>query len=194
MEFPVVIILNCDENSNAAYHNNLGVSYSTIRQEDIDCYSEAIKHSKQPNAGFYRNRAIALSNKRKHSEAIADLDRAIEIDPQHGGYHSSRGYNHVCLGQQEEACRDFITAATLEPEIESHHSACGHALMKLERYDEAIEYFSKGEEIFMSFLKRFGASFHTRVGSFVFFPWQPRRLHCSTAQHGPMVGLRNITR
>lgn len=47
----------------------------------IDAYTQAI--SKDPtNAVYYSNRAAAYSSKNDHNSAIADAEKAIEVNPQ----------------------------------------------------------------------------------------------------------------
>lgn len=48
-------------------------------------------------------------------EALADLDRAIELDGSRAAYHGWRGYARLSLGEDSRALESFNTALELEP-------------------------------------------------------------------------------
>lgn len=51
----------------------------------------------------------------RHADALADLTRAIELNPDFPEAHASRGATHQALGQDEEARADLARAAELAP-------------------------------------------------------------------------------
>jgi tetratricopeptide (TPR) repeat protein len=51
-----------------------------------------------------------------YTQAIADFDRAIEINPGYGGAYYNRGLTYNSLGNRERTIDDIRTAARLDHE------------------------------------------------------------------------------
>ena len=58
-----------------------------------------------------------LNYKEAYSEAIADLDKAIELDPKLAGAYYNRGFTYRELGEEEEAKKDFKKAQEIDPTL-----------------------------------------------------------------------------
>ncbi len=67
----------------------------------------------------YHHRAHALVNMRRTSEAIADLNRAIELRPDDAHYLGLRGAIYLDLKQYELAITDLEAALKLKPDLSS---------------------------------------------------------------------------
>ncbi len=60
----------------------------------------------------YRDRGLAYYNLKKYFEAFRDLDKAIELNPQAGTYHT-RAIFREALGHYPQAISDYKDAARL---------------------------------------------------------------------------------
>jgi Flp pilus assembly protein TadD len=58
----------------------------------------------------YTCRSASRSKLGRHQEAIADLDRALELDPRNEEALNNRGWSHKALGDMDAACRDWTTS------------------------------------------------------------------------------------
>lgn len=71
---------------------------------------------KRPDlATSYNNRGGAYLNKGQTSQAIADLDLAIQLDPSFDGAYFNRGSAYAALGQHDRAIADFDQSLRLNP-------------------------------------------------------------------------------
>jgi len=62
------------------------------------------------NAFAYVRRGKVLSDKRDYVSAICDFDRAIHLNPKHGGAFQCRAKAWLALGEHERALKDFEEA------------------------------------------------------------------------------------
>jgi tetratricopeptide (TPR) repeat protein len=51
----------------------------------------------------------------RYDEALADLTRAIELDPSYAGYFALRGQAYQATGNYDESLADFTRATELNP-------------------------------------------------------------------------------
>ena len=70
--------------------------------------------------------------------AVAYLDRAIALKPDHAEVHSGRGNVLKNLKRFDEALASYDRAIALKPEYAEAHDNRGNALMDLKRFDEAL--------------------------------------------------------
>ena len=73
------------------------------------------------------------------AEALAALDRALEINPQDAQAHSNRGVVLSALGRKAEALAAYDRALEINPQDAQAHSNRGNVLDDLGRKDEAEE-------------------------------------------------------
>ena len=64
-------------------------------------------------AEFYINRGIAKDDLKDHSGAIADFNRAIEINPRYADAYLNRGIAKKEVGDMKGACADWRKASKL---------------------------------------------------------------------------------
>ncbi len=63
----------------------------------------------------YARRGAAAAARRDYPRALADLDRACELEPKVAGHFTLRGTVHSALHQADQAVKDFDTALVLDP-------------------------------------------------------------------------------
>jgi hypothetical protein len=76
------------------------------------------------SAMVYNNRAITYQDMGDHYEAIADLTRAIELQPKLGKAYYNRGLAYLALDDYDRAIADLRKAIELQPDL----SAANYAL------------------------------------------------------------------
>lgn len=99
----------------------------------------------QKLSAAYFNRAIVMAGYGKFREAIADLTRAIELDPDHHKALSERGRLYRDEGDLELAMDDFNRAIDLAPDVSGYFSNRGlteklrdNLVAALADYNEAL--------------------------------------------------------
>ena len=96
----------------------------------------------EPSASDYFNRAMQASGE----IAIANYDKAIELDSQDSSYYEWRGYAKRNMGRNDEAIDDFNKMVEIDGSPYAYEVR-GKALLKLKRHQQAIADFSKMIEI-----------------------------------------------
>ncbi len=84
---------------NAAIWSNLGSVLADLKHTEsaITCHRRAIA-LKGDEAGSYQNLGLALTASDRHVEALAALDRAVELDPANPNVRWDRGRSYLYLG------------------------------------------------------------------------------------------------
>jgi serine/threonine protein kinase/Tfp pilus assembly protein PilF len=86
---------------------------------------------------------------RELEKAIADLSRAIEINPEDSAPWQVRGFAHRAMGQHDKAIEDLTAAIRLNPQSGEYEPYLSRAIsyFHLKRWDEAISDYDKVLEI-----------------------------------------------
>jgi len=69
-------------------------------------------------AGAYEARGLAHHKKRDYDRAIADFDKAIELNPDKVGFHISKGISNIEKRDRERAIAAFRKALEIDPSNE----------------------------------------------------------------------------
>lgn len=78
-----------------------------------------------PNfAEGYNNRANARFVKGDNDAALADYNKALEIDPRYAEIYANRGIVWLRMGQKAKADADFAACLALKPGIQSSLERC----------------------------------------------------------------------
>ena len=83
----------------------------------------------------------------RYEEALADFDRAIELDPDYAWAIANRGEAYEALGRYEEALADFDRAMEFDPDLDWAIASRGQVYEALGRYEEALADFERAIEI-----------------------------------------------
>jgi protein O-GlcNAc transferase len=85
----------------------------------------------------------ALSQRGKHQEGLAMIDRALLLRPGAADYHANRGLILSNLGRQEDAIAAYRKALELRPDSPTALYNLGNSLQKLDRFDEAMDCYQR---------------------------------------------------
>ena len=61
------------------------------------------------------NRAWSFKQERRLSDALADYDRALQLDPNSDVLYNERGFFHLQIGEFDAALRDYNSALVIRP-------------------------------------------------------------------------------
>ncbi|MBN1568375.1 MAG: tetratricopeptide repeat protein [Acidobacteria bacterium] len=144
-----------------------------VRQKNYDLaakeYAEAIKNDPQ-NSEHHYNRAVVLSNAGKHDEALASIDKAIQLKPEQAAYADvkarisarkenamlekaqsimNEGNKLLQNGNAAEALKKFEESRSMVAEDKQGPlwSQIGKAYANLNQRDEAIAAFKKSIQL-----------------------------------------------
>jgi tetratricopeptide (TPR) repeat protein len=96
----------------------------------------------------YLNRAILVGEALgKHHDAIADLDRAIQLRPQWDEAYNERGLLHMAAKDLYRAVADYTMAIEINPKSVKAYVVRGHARYELRDYIGATEDWNTSIEI-----------------------------------------------
>jgi tetratricopeptide (TPR) repeat protein len=83
----------------------------------------------------------------RYDEALANLNRAIELDPEDARAIGSRGQTYRLMGRYDEALADFNRAIELDPDLGWAIANRGETFRAMGRYDEALADLNRAIEL-----------------------------------------------
>jgi Flp pilus assembly protein TadD len=98
------------------------------------------QYQKIPDA--YYNRGYYLVQEKRYEEALKDINKTIELDPDYYQAYNIRGNILNGYNQHEQALDNFNKAIALKPEASTYNNR-GLVFRDLQRYQEAINDFNK---------------------------------------------------
>lgn len=136
-----------DRLANANFHLRLFDDAIAAMEKAIALNPPEMDRFKKSLATMLSNRAFSYSQEKRYSDAIADLDRALEYDPDSINFHRLRASCYFNSGNYERALPDFDEAVRRDPQNGSYYLHRGYCLNKMGRNDEADQDFKKAEEL-----------------------------------------------
>ncbi len=112
---------------------------------DLLLRQPAIASSALPLALRLRGRALYLLD--RYEEALADLDRAIELGPDDKYALTYRGEVRTWIGRHGEALADLDQAIALDPDYSRAPASRGETYQLMGRYDEAVTDLTRAIEL-----------------------------------------------
>ena len=92
--------------------------------EAEETLTEAIKYDKG-NFEAYYYRGCARINAKKYSEAIADLEKAVELKPDYADAYFNLGKTYYLMHDEDKACEYYKLAAQYgRPNLEDYLKRC----------------------------------------------------------------------
>ena len=97
--------------------------YSQFAEAE-ETLTEAIKYDKG-NFEAYYYRGCARINAKKYSEAIADLEKAVELKPDYADAYFNLGKTYYLMHDEDKACEYYKLAAQYgRPNLEDYLKRC----------------------------------------------------------------------
>ena len=149
------INIETDEAEKAKAYDNRGDFYKfTLNQEDkantdylkaVDFYTKAIASSNDTKKLFscYTWRASLYEKIKQYDEAIADLTKAIELEPRRYYGYERRGNLYKKMHWYIEALADYAKAIEMEPGFKWLWEDYMRLCRMSRRYDLAIDFYTK---------------------------------------------------
>lgn len=123
----------------AAALESRGFAYNHKGSQELALadYTSAIKIA--PSANLYLRRAALFGLQDKYDEAIEDLTKAIELNPQSSTAHLLRGQSWLWgKGNQEKALLDLSKAISLDPNLKGAYETRSNLYFRQKQYAEAL--------------------------------------------------------
>ena len=106
-----------------------------------------LSSSAEIEVSTYNNRGVAKYKLGDHNGAIADYDKALEIDPKYTNVYNNRGVAKCKLGDYNGAIEDFDKVLEIDPKYADAYNNRGLAKNDLGDSESAIADFDKALEI-----------------------------------------------
>lgn len=124
----------------------------------VRLYTQAL--AKTPLGAYHRSRLLnmrGLAYKRSgdNGHALADFNKALEIDPDFPLPYNHRGHLFEETGKREQALRDFNRAIDLQPGYALAYVNRGHLWAKQNQHTKAVANFSMAVQINPEFVEAF---------------------------------------
>jgi len=114
-------------------------------KDAIYWYTRAL--SLAANADVYSERAVSYFHNDQLKEALEDMDRAQEMEPDRAYRYASRAYIRDAMGDVEGAVRDYEKAIELDPDDAIAHNNLGLLIEKLGYHQKAKVLFDFADAI-----------------------------------------------
>jgi protein O-mannosyl-transferase len=112
--------------------------------------------AKNPDAFLaHNNLGYLLLEQNRVTEAMASLEKSLEINPRFSEAHINLGDAYLRLGQTNAAVAHFQTAVALDPGLCASYYNLGNAWLEMKRPADAVPQYQKAIEIFPHFAKAF---------------------------------------
>jgi len=101
----------------------------------------------EDDAAAYIERGDSYKDSDEYMKAIAEYDKAIELDPQYAQAYYNRGYTYKELGEHQKAIDDFSRAIEIDPQFAKAYNNRGIVYKELDEHQKAIDDYSRAIEI-----------------------------------------------
>lgn len=131
------------KSDHALAHNSLGFAYEKAGRlaESEVSYTQSLALSERPGTRINRGRIRARQN--SLAPALADFERALELDPQHAEAYCNIGFVRFRMGDEDAAISAFKTATRIRPDYAEAHANWGSVLARQGNYSEAAACYTR---------------------------------------------------
>jgi tetratricopeptide (TPR) repeat protein len=131
-------------------------------------YTEELVAKYPRDERAHLNLGNAYGGRQQNEKAIAEYQKAIEINPGYSPAYNSLGYAYRAVGNNAEAEKAFMKYIELVPNDPNPYDSYGELLMKMGRFDESIEQYRKA----LAIDPNFGSS-HVGIAADLMYAGKP---------------------
>jgi hypothetical protein len=113
--------------------------------DSLTLWNDAI--AKYPSAIAYNNRGTLQNGTDGADKALADFNRAIDLDPMFAKAYNNRGIAYLSEGNLESALKDFNQTIKLQPDYFDAYDNRGIIFAYLKEYDKALADFNRAQSL-----------------------------------------------
>ena len=123
-----------------------GIAYADT-SDDIQKYTAQI--AQNPNdAEAYNNRGVAHAELKQYDKALADFNKAIELEPNYAVAYYNRGFLHLLAGGGvDPAFKDATKAIQINPDFAAAYNLRGMCYQVWGEFKKAQADFDKAKEL-----------------------------------------------
>lgn len=122
------------------------VSQQSVWKDSVSLWTHVLEvEGEVPLA--YNSRGLVYQEMGDHQKAIADFNRAIELDPGYAFPYNNRGYSYQKMNDREKAQRDYDKAIELNPKIANPYNNRGLLYYDHDEFEKAVRDFRKAIEL-----------------------------------------------
>jgi tetratricopeptide (TPR) repeat protein len=129
-------------------------SLCVLEERLVDLYRQQFDQSPPTHpqataftAGDYNNRGNTYADLQQYEAALADYNRAIELNPKLVEAYTNRGALYADLQQYEQALADYNRAIELNPQFVGAYAGRGLTYHDLQQYEAALADFNRAIEL-----------------------------------------------
>ena len=116
-------------------------------KECLELVEDALEQRIKPETALHIFKGVDYGNKEMHDEAIAELKRAIEINPNYAKAHYNLGIAYGRKGMDDEAIAEYKRAIEINPNYAKAHNNLAVEYYYKEEYYLAIEHCDRAIEL-----------------------------------------------
>jgi protein O-mannosyl-transferase len=122
-------------------------SYQTFERnkvwkDEFTLWNDVTIKSPEKARGFY-NCGVYLVDKKQPDKAMADYNKAIELQPLYAEAYNNRGVLFRAQKKYDEALKDYDTAIKLNPKYSEAYNNRGNLFENLKKFDDALKNYNK---------------------------------------------------
>jgi serine/threonine protein kinase/tetratricopeptide (TPR) repeat protein len=141
-EYEETLRLEKDFAQSHAYHYRL-----PTQRADYDRHQKNFAQARGKLSSALKDRGVAYNNAGQFDQAIADLSKAIALDPKNMSAWCERALSHIWLGQYDIAVAECSKAIELDANFWWVWDVRGLSYNALHRYDEALADLNRAVEL-----------------------------------------------
>lgn len=133
---------------NAWFYRQMAIWAGLLKRDELSLeYWERVRELRPRDAATALTVAHRRAERGEHRQAVALVEKAIEIDPQRASAWFNLGFLLQQLGEHADALRAFERAVALDPKLDRAWYGSALSLIKLGRIEEAIAPLKKNTEL-----------------------------------------------
>lgn len=146
LSFWIIALTGYGQSVSTYFNQGLNAFQAEKYRDAIGQYEKAIQVEPKHTLA-YLGKALAYEKLKEYPSALADYDQAVKLDPNYAQSYLGRAKVYWELGKWPQALEDCNQAIELQPRLAASYFLKGRALVQLERYEDALIAFDRGESI-----------------------------------------------